>query len=131
MTEQLQIKRFKALAEENRLRIFKLLARSPEPLNVSTIAETLGMRNALVSHHLGKLSEADLILGLPLGQFMLYRVDPGVFDALIHDIVVLRKEMTNASERTNNRPSEGTGVWSPGIGENGTSNDTGAKTTTP
>lgn len=50
---------FKALADETRLKIVGLLAR--EPLTGEQLAEMLGLKPATVSHHLGKLLEANLV----------------------------------------------------------------------
>lgn len=53
------VKFFKALADENRLKIIALLAHKPH--SVEELAANLGITSATVSHHLQKLGQADLV----------------------------------------------------------------------
>ena len=57
MAESLKI--YKALADETRLRLVRLLARGP--LNVNEIIGILGMGQSRVSRHLKILAEAELV----------------------------------------------------------------------
>jgi biotin operon repressor len=52
---------FKALADENRLKIVGLLAREGESYSGEALAELLKLSPATVSHHLTKLAEAGLV----------------------------------------------------------------------
>jgi DNA-binding transcriptional ArsR family regulator len=51
----------KALGDENRLKILKLVADSYQKLNGKMIAEKVGLSQSVVSRHLGQLKEAGLI----------------------------------------------------------------------
>ena len=50
---------FKALADENRIKIIGLLAHAPH--SVEEIAANLGITSGTVSHHLQRLQQADLV----------------------------------------------------------------------
>jgi len=74
MSEQEQLAElltfFKALADENRLRIIGLLAQ--KPYTVENLAETLGLGVSTTSHHLSKLSRAGLVAARAEGHYYLY-----------------------------------------------------------
>src|ERR1700693_5544593 len=61
---------FKALADENRLKIVGLLAR--ESYSGEVLARLLKLRPATVSHHLTKLAEAGLVTARMDGHSKLY-----------------------------------------------------------
>ena len=61
---------FKALADENRLRIVGLLAR--ESYSGEVLAERLEIKPATVSHHLARLAEAGLVTARMQGHSKLY-----------------------------------------------------------
>jgi predicted transcriptional regulator len=61
---------FKALADENRLKIIGLLAQAPR--TVEELAELLGLRASTVSHHLSRLSHAGLVSARPQGHYFFY-----------------------------------------------------------
>ncbi|MEP7358221.1 MAG: metalloregulator ArsR/SmtB family transcription factor [Anaerolineales bacterium] len=61
---------FKAMADENRLKIIGLLAR--ESYSGEVLAEILGVKPATVSHHLAKLAEAGLVSARMEGHAKLY-----------------------------------------------------------
>src|SRR3982750_1720776 len=63
---------FKALADENRLKIVGLLAQ--ERYAGETLAERLGLTPATVSHHLARLAEAGLVGSQMVGHAKLYRL---------------------------------------------------------
>ena len=70
----------KALADENRLLILKLLGR--RDYCVRALARQLGVSQAAVSQHLKVLREAGLISGEKRGYFIHYRVDGGALRAV-------------------------------------------------
>ena len=74
MTEQEQIAEllafFKALGDENRLKIVGLLAR--QPTSVEKIAAALGLSVSTTSHHLSTLSKAGLVSARVDGHFYIY-----------------------------------------------------------
>ncbi|NPV02227.1 MAG: helix-turn-helix transcriptional regulator [Brevinematales bacterium] len=67
---------FKALADENRLRILNLLLR--EELCVCQLECVLGVKQSNLSRHLTKLAQAGLIVPEKRAQFVFYRIDPGI-----------------------------------------------------
>ncbi len=71
----------KALADENRLAIVKLLAERGE-LCVCEVAASLELSDALVSHHVGKLREAGLVDTRRVGRWLHLSLDTGAFASL-------------------------------------------------
>jgi ArsR family transcriptional regulator len=67
---------FKALADENRLRILNLLLR--EELCVCQLECVLGVKQSNLSRHLTKLAQAGLIVPEKRAQFVFYRIDPSL-----------------------------------------------------
>jgi len=63
---------FKALADENRLKIVGLLAR--ESYSGEQLAAILGVKPATISHHLARLAEAGLVSAQTDGHFKLYEL---------------------------------------------------------
>jgi DNA-binding transcriptional ArsR family regulator len=61
---------FKAMADENRLKIVGLLAQDSH--SGETLADLLGIRPATVSHHLARLAEAGLVSSRMEGHAKLY-----------------------------------------------------------
>lgn len=80
---------FKALANENRLKIVGMLAK--RECGVEELASTLGLEESTVSHHLARLKEAGIVRMRVVGNDHLHRVD-------INDLFSLQKEMLT-SER--------------------------------
>jgi len=74
-----QVKVFKALSSESRLRILRLFKEHPQCVNA--VATRLDMTQPAVSQHLRLLREAGLIRAEKRGNWMHYRIDP---DALEH-----------------------------------------------
>ena len=68
---------FKALSDETRLRLLKLLAdRGPEgALCVGALAEKLGVTQSAVSQHLAVLRAAGLVVDERRGYFVHYRLN--------------------------------------------------------
>jgi ArsR family transcriptional regulator len=67
----------RALADPERLRIVHCLRGGPR--NVSELAGLLGAEVVNVSHHLGVLRHAGLVLDEKRGRFVLYRLHPDIF----------------------------------------------------
>jgi ArsR family transcriptional regulator, nickel/cobalt-responsive transcriptional repressor len=67
----------KALADADRLKIIQCLQEGPK--NVSELRLLLGMNIANVSHHLGVLRHAGLVLDQKQGKYVTYSMYPGVF----------------------------------------------------
>ena len=80
---------FKALADENRLKIIGLLAQSAH--SVEELTEMLGLSASTVSHHLARLSKAGLVSARPQGHYFYYTLQ---FEALRATAVRLLSEET-------------------------------------
>lgn len=72
MSEEL-VTFFKALADANRLKIVGLLAE--KPYSVEELAALLGLKPQTVSHHLARLSEADLVTARGESYYTVYQLD--------------------------------------------------------
>jgi DNA-binding transcriptional ArsR family regulator len=73
-----------ALGHESRLAIFRLLVEAgPAGMNVSTIAEHLGIPGATLSFHLSHLSRVGLIKGERESRFIHYSAEFEAMDELI------------------------------------------------
>lgn len=68
-----QIEQAKALGDETRLRIFRLLARTGEGLCVCELEEILGKPQYAVSRALGVLRKARLVEEERIGRLVMYR----------------------------------------------------------
>jgi len=71
---------FKALADENRLKIVGLLAR--ESYSGEQLAAILGVKPATISHHLARLAKAGLVSAKTDGHFKLYELRLDAIHAL-------------------------------------------------
>lgn len=71
---------FKALAEETRIEILKCLFR--EERSVSDIAKELNKEHSKVSHHLGILRNAGLVVDKKEGKFVVYQIHPVIYRRL-------------------------------------------------
>ncbi len=67
----------KALADADRLKIIQCLRSGPK--NVTELAELLGRELVNVSHHLGVLRHAGLVVDERQGKFIVYSLHPDVF----------------------------------------------------
>ena len=67
-----QVKVFKALSSEPRLKIVRLLKEHPQCVNA--IAKRLSMTQSAVSQHLRILKEAGLVRGMKRGNWMHYEI---------------------------------------------------------
>ena len=73
-----------ALAQENRLAVFRLLVRNaPEGLTPGVIGEQLGLPAPTLSFHLKSLAQAGLVTAVQEGRFLRYRVAMASINALI------------------------------------------------
>ena len=70
-------RRLRALADPERLRIVGCLRDGP--MNVSELAAQLDSQVVNVSHHLGVLRQAGLVLDEKQGRFVVYRLHPSVY----------------------------------------------------
>ena len=92
---------FKALADQNRLRIIGILAESPH--TVEDIADLLGVSNSTASHHLSKLTKAGLISAAPKGHYYQYSLNNEVLQEMSQRILrsdvlpTLRKDISPLS----------------------------------
>jgi biotin operon repressor len=76
---------FKALSDENRLKIAGLLAR--EPYSGEALAELLDLKPATVSHHLARLAEAGLVSSSMQGHSKLYRLRLDAVHAMANQLL--------------------------------------------
>lgn len=76
---------FKALADENRLKIVGLLARASYSGEV--LAEMLEIKPATVSHHLARLAEAGLVTARMQGHSKLYSLRLDVLHAMANTLL--------------------------------------------
>ena len=83
---------FKALADQNRLKIIGLLAQGD--YTVEQMAEMLNLSPSTVSHHLSKLSAAGLVSARSECYYNIYRLETGVLDDMSRKI--LSREMIPA-----------------------------------
>jgi len=70
---------FQALGDANRLRLLGLLAIHPH--SVEELSAVLRLRPATVSHHLGRLTQADLVEARAEGYYSVYALAPGSIEA--------------------------------------------------
>ena len=87
---------FKALADENRLKIVGLLAQDRYAGEV--LAERLGLTPATVSHHLARLAEAGLVESQMDGHAKLYRLRLDVVHGLANRLLA-RDALPQTAER--------------------------------
>jgi predicted transcriptional regulator len=86
MTQEL-LAFFKALSDENRLKIVGLLAQ--QPYSVEKLSEALGLSISTTSHHLSRLSKAGLVSVQVDGHYYIYSLQTNALQAkaqrLLHD----------------------------------------------
>lgn len=76
---------FKALADENRLKIAGLLA--TQELSVEQIAGALGLSASTVSHHLARLSEAGLVQARAQSYYSFYRLNTPALESMANRLL--------------------------------------------
>jgi ArsR family transcriptional regulator len=96
----------KALADENRLAIVRLLAGGERC--ICEVASQLGLSDALVSHHLKRLRAAGLVRTRKQGQWLHCRLEPSAFDTLAREFSELAKHSAAASASCACRPARST-----------------------
>jgi DNA-binding transcriptional ArsR family regulator len=79
--------KLKALADENRLNIIRMLINSD--LCVGALAQRLGISKPAVSQHLQVLRKAGLIIGEKRGYWTHYMVDPQAMRNIAEELVAL------------------------------------------
>ncbi|MDA0336500.1 MAG: metalloregulator ArsR/SmtB family transcription factor [bacterium] len=92
MSDLLQI--HKALADETRLRLLRLLSRSP--LNVNEVIDILRMGQSRISRHLRILAEAGLVTRRREGTWIYYERSPDPQDKLVADVLHLGSDHERA-----------------------------------
>lgn len=75
---------FKALADENRLKIIGILAN--QECSVEELAALLQLKDPTVSHHLAKLKELNLVQMRPEGNTHLYKLDSEALQSISKEI---------------------------------------------
>ncbi|MCT4616912.1 MAG: metalloregulator ArsR/SmtB family transcription factor [Candidatus Gracilibacteria bacterium] len=73
---------FNVLSEPNRIRIICMLGKSEEDLCVCEIVDDLGLKQNLVSHHLGVLKKINLVSSEKKGKYIYYSLNKEVYDKL-------------------------------------------------
>lgn len=81
------IKKIKALADENRIRIIKLLLR--KNFCVKALAKRLDISESAVSQQLKVLREAELVTGIKEGYYVHYKVREEELKKIGEDIINL------------------------------------------
>lgn len=76
---------FKALADENRLKIVGLLAQ--EPRTVEQLASLLGLGASTTSHHLSRLSKAGLVSARADGHYYFYSLEMEKLRSMTRDLL--------------------------------------------
>ena len=73
-----------ALAQEHRLKLFRLLVQAGETgMSAGAIADALGVPNSSLSFHLAQLREAGLILQERQHRSLIYRANYSAMNALV------------------------------------------------
>ena len=85
---------FRLMGDTSRLRI--ILACLAEPINVTQIAEVLGLSQSLVSHHLRLLRAARLLRSERQGQQVFYSVADDHIECVINDMMAHISEPDDA-----------------------------------
>ncbi|MDD4245314.1 MAG: metalloregulator ArsR/SmtB family transcription factor [Candidatus Methanomethylophilaceae archaeon] len=75
---------FKALSDQNRLRIVSMLAGGE--MCACKLLENLSVSQPTLSHHMGVLMRSGLVVGRKDGQWMHYSLDRSIIDDLISDL---------------------------------------------
>ena len=84
MEEKQAIEALGALAQESRLKVYRLLVEAgPEGMAAGSIGERLGLPPATLSFHLAGLSRAGLAKSRQDGRFIIYSADFQNMNALV------------------------------------------------
>jgi ArsR family transcriptional regulator len=88
METSVAIGAFGALAQETRLRLFRILIDAgPEGLSAGALAERTGAVPSSLSHHLSALEHAGLVSFVRRHRNLIYSVDPAMVRNLISFLV--------------------------------------------
>ena len=79
----------KALADDTRLEVFRLIAGQTEPLCVCDIVDRFSVGQSTISHHLKVLRDAGLITVSRQANWAFYQTDPHAFDLIRKHLQVL------------------------------------------
>lgn len=82
---------FKALADETRLEIVRLLARASGELCACELEEHFELSQPTISHHLRVLRQAGIVRGERRGTWVHYAIAPEALDALSRCCAELRR----------------------------------------
>jgi DNA-binding transcriptional ArsR family regulator len=78
------VSRLAALAQETRLRIFRLLVQAgPQGMNAGAIAEAVAIAPNTLSFHIAHLARADMVAARQEGRFIYYSANFAAMDDLI------------------------------------------------
>ena len=84
MENNLAVSALAALAQENRLSVFRLLVRNaPDGLTPGVICEQLELPAPTLSFHLKTLAQAGLVTAIQEGRFVRYRAEMAGINALV------------------------------------------------
>ncbi len=88
MEENRAIEAFGALAQDTRLKVYRLLADSGETgLPAGDISAVLGIPQNTLSFHLNQLERADLVRSRRAGRYIIYRAEPDTMKHLLKFMV--------------------------------------------
>jgi hypothetical protein len=87
---------FRALADANRLRLLGLLALAPH--SVEELAGILHLRPSTVSHHLGRLTEAELVEARAESYYSVYALVPGAIESRARRLLARRALRARAAD---------------------------------
>lgn len=84
MTPDLAVDKLASLAQESRLRIFRLLVQTgPAGMNAGAIAEAVGIVPNTLSFHIAHLSRAGLVEARQESRFIFYSANYSAMDELL------------------------------------------------
>jgi len=70
-----EMKVLKAVSEETRFGIIKLLMKNPKGVRVSELRKSLKVEATLLSHHLSVIKSAGLVVDTRIGKSVLYNMN--------------------------------------------------------
>jgi DNA-binding transcriptional ArsR family regulator len=115
MKETQVLQALAALAQEHRLRIFRLLVREgPDGMTAGVIAERAGISATSTSFHMKELEQAGLVGSTRDGRFIRYAIDVAVMRDLLtfltEDCCQGRPELCGAAQTVTCKPKTKVGV---------------------
>ncbi len=81
--DELRVKIFKALADENRLAIVRILHEHHDEMDYATLADSIGVGKSTVSYHFKIMRESGLITISRHGQAKSIKLNKVVFDGVM------------------------------------------------